>query len=148
MEPKTLISKLAKIAKSKNSNLVAIAGAYLAEKGVRPRGDFDFQVTPAVYAAIKKSNLLKEVPAIYGDTSQKRLVSPGEVVELFDGTRGFPSSRYAIQNTTNDLVDVGQPYKVWGPELTLKWKKDLNRPKDQPDIKCLKKHLESKATNK
>ena len=147
MEPhkvQELLQRIRGIADGEGSVPVAVAGAYLAEMGARPRGDYDLQVTPGTYKAILKAKIMQEVStkAGYGPERRRLISGPAEDIELFDGTDGYPDKRFGIGNAAT--MDVGKPYDVWTPEVTLDWKRAVNRPKDQKDIKWLVNHIADK----
>ena len=108
--------------KLKPEEAPVLAGGGCLLLGIRKHtSDIDMDVPPEVYDKWKKSKQFK-VKQYYNPDMEMIEMSP-----LVDVNRGNPNIAVVI------VDGVG----MWSPEEILKFKRSLNRPKDQDDIRGL-----------
>jgi len=131
------INKARRLKYPKNEMLVVGSGT-LALLGLKKNKDLDFWATKNVTRQLSYDK----------NFIQKRSKLDGNIMyESKDGTIEIGDSLPPFKNVKDHLKRAIVIYGIHfqSPEDVLAWKRYMNRPKDQPDIRALENYLKNKV---
>ncbi|MBI4101191.1 hypothetical protein HY441_01805 [Candidatus Microgenomates bacterium] len=131
------------IAKTKEVGLppdeyVLVAGGAMAARGLKETADIDLVVSPKTYQGLKARGWQE----LRHGSSTYLMHGVYEVFMDWDSPDEAPNLEELLR--ISEIVDG---VAVVSLQRVLQWKKRINRPKDQADIKKIEKYLADKKRN-
>jgi len=139
---KSLLKELRKLNLPEGEFAVFGSGP-VAIRGIRPAGDLDLIVTPAVWDfLLKRGYKIEETDWDFTDADGKKFNYHREFIPI--GSIEVWRKWSFLSDEAKELIknaDILNGIRFVKLEKVLEWKKAFNRPKDQEDIKLIEKFL-------
>jgi hypothetical protein len=130
-----VISKTKKLGLPANE-FVVVAGSAMAARGLRKTNDIDLVVSVPIFEKLKTEGWEEQ----FHDDGSSVLING-----IYDVGTGWdnPDNKPNLESLLQDSDHING-VAVLRPERILRWKKRMNRPKDQMDIELLEAYLGGK----